>query len=100
MAEQQTKNGGGGDAPARKADADKRARSAIEFPYNDLDDAVEIAKAIHANAGVSCTLDQLAAYLKQSMTSGAFRLRTSNARIFGLTENERGEVRLTDLGRR
>jgi mRNA-degrading endonuclease RelE of RelBE toxin-antitoxin system len=83
-----------------KAEEDKRERSTIEFPYNDLDDAVEVVKAIHDNAGVACTLDQLAAYLKQSMNSGTFRLRASNARVFGLTENERGTVTLTDLGRR
>lgn len=75
-------------------------RSTIEFPYNDLDDAVSIAKAIHMNAGMSCTLDQLAAYLGQSMTSGAFRGRVSNAGTFRLTENERGGVRLSDLGLR
>lgn len=79
---------------------DKRERSTIQFPYNDLDDAVEIAKKVHENAGISCTIDQLAAYVKNSLTSGAFRLRVSNAATFGLTDNERGEVRLTELGRR
>lgn len=79
---------------------DKRERSTIQFPYNDLDDAVAIAKAVHENAGTSCSLDQLAAYLKNSFTSGSFRLRVSNAATFGLTDNERGEVRLTELGRR
>lgn len=79
---------------------DARERSSIQFPYNDLSSAIEIARAIHANAGTECTLDQLAAYLKQSMTSGAFRLRVSAAATFGLTENERGKVRLTPLGRR
>jgi hypothetical protein len=79
---------------------EKRERSTIQFPYNDLDDAVKIAKAIHENAGISCTIDQLAAYLKNSLTSGAFRLRVSTAAMFGLTENERGEVKLTPLGRR
>jgi hypothetical protein len=78
----------------------RRERSTIQFPYNDLDDAVSIAKAVHENAGISCTIDQLAAYVKNSMTSGAFRLRLSNAATFGLTDNERGEVRLTELGRR
>ncbi len=77
-----------------------RERSSIQFPYNDLDDAASIAQAIHDNAGVSCTVDQLAAYMKQSITSGAFRLRLSNAAIFGLTNNERGEVHLTPLSRR
>ena len=79
---------------------DKRERSTIQFPYNDLDDAALIAKAVHENAGLSCTIDQLAAYVRNSLTSGAFRLRVSNAATFGLTINERGEVRLTELGRR
>ena len=85
---------------AVEATADKRERSTIQFPYNDLDDAVTIVKAIHEHAGLSCTIDQLAAYTHQSMTSGAFRLRVGSAAMFGLTVNERGQVSLTDLGRR
>jgi hypothetical protein len=81
------------------ANATSRERSSIEFPYNDLDDAVEIARAIHTHAGTSATLSQLAAFLNQPVSSGTFRLRVSNARTFGLTENERREVRLTSLGR-
>jgi len=53
-----------------------------------------------SNAGIECTIDQLAAYLRVSMTSGAFRVRTANAATFGVTENERGVIRLTDIGRR
>jgi hypothetical protein len=87
-------------AQAPEEESDKRERSTIQFPYNDLDDAVGIAKAIHENAGIECTIDQLAAYLKVSMTSGAFRVRTANAATFGVTENERGVIRLTDIGRR
>lgn len=81
------------------ATASGRERSSIEFPYNDLDDAIEIAKAIHANAGTAATLSQLAAFVDQSVSSGSFRLRVSNARTFGLTENERRSVKLTPLGR-
>jgi len=81
-------------------DADKRQRSTIQFPYSDLDDAVTIAKAIHDSAGLECTIDQLAAYLRVSVSSGAFRVRAANTATFGLTENERGSIRLTDLGRR
>lgn len=85
--------------PPPSAGGSGRERSLIAFPYNDLDDAVEIAKAIHEHAGISCSLTQLAAYAGQSVSSGAFRLRVSNASTFGLTENERREVRLTPLGR-
>lgn len=100
MSEELSKNAIGPKPPESAAE-DKRAyqRSTIEFPYNDLDDAVEIAKAIHTNAGLSCTLDQLAAFLRQSMTSGTFRGRVASAGTFRLTEHSAGEVRLTDLGR-
>jgi hypothetical protein len=78
----------------------KRERSTIEFPYGDLGDALTVVRAIHSNAGTSCTTDQLAAYMKQTSTSGAFRTKTATASIFGVTNNERGAVTLTDLGRR
>jgi hypothetical protein len=89
-------------AGRKQADPDtqKRERSTIEFPYGDLDDAVSVAVAIHSNAGVSATTDQLAAYMKQSSTSGAFRLKAATAGVFGITTNERGTVTLTPLGRR
>ena len=50
---------------------------------------------------MECNIDQLAAYMKQRATSGAFRMRVSATRIFGFIETERGgKVRLTSLGRR
>jgi hypothetical protein len=89
-------------AQAANAEGDsKRERSAISFPYGDLDDAVAVARAIHNNAGTTtCTLSQLAAFLGQPISSGTFRARVSNAAIFGLTENARREVSLTAMGRR
>jgi hypothetical protein len=88
---------------AQSADAEgdsKRERSTIGFAYGDLDDAAAVARAIHNNAGTSCTLSQLAAFLDQPISSGTFRARVSNAAIFGVTENARREVSLTALGRR
>lgn len=81
-------------------DGSKRQRSTIEFPYGDLDDAVAFAKAIRDVGGHSCGIDQVAGHLHQAPSSGAFRMRLSFPRIFGLTENERGTVRLTELGKR
>lgn len=80
------------------ADAAKREQSTIEFPYGDLDDAIEVARAVHEVGGQSCSTDQVAAQLKQSPNGGAFRLRLSYPRVFGLTTNERGVVSLTPLG--
>lgn len=83
-----------------EAASGKYERSKIEFAYDDLDDAVGIARAIQSNAGISCSLSQLATFVNSPISSGAFRLRVSNARIYGLTENAHREVTLTPLGRR
>lgn len=100
MATERTKNGNSNvrDLSSKKEDEGKYQQSTIEFPYNDLDSAVEIAKAIATNAGVSCTIEQLAAYVGKAV-SGPFRVLLSNARMFGITKNEKGEVHLTEIGR-
>ena len=78
----------------------KRERSTIEFPYLDLDAAVEIAKGVHQVGGSSCGWDQLAAQLGQEATSGGFRLRVMTAKTFGLVTYGQGTVTLTELGKK
>ena len=39
-------------------DQDKSSRSSIQFPCDDLNDAIATANAVHDNAGVECTLAQ------------------------------------------
>jgi hypothetical protein len=86
-------------ADGEKGEADqKRERSTISFPYNNIDDAIAVARAIHGNAGLSCDMNQLAAYMGQTVTGGAFRLTVSSARIFGLIETDKGNIALTELG--
>lgn len=77
-----------------------RERSTIQFPYGDLDDAVEVTLAIHQNAGQACSMSELAAYMNQTVTSGAFRTKVASARIFRLIEVTRQQVTLTELGAR
>jgi hypothetical protein len=76
----------------------KREQSSIQFPYGDLEGAVEMAVAVHEVGGHSCQAEQLAGYLKVAPTGGAFRNRIATPRIFGLLEIERGLIRLTQLG--
>jgi hypothetical protein len=78
----------------------ERGRSTISFPYNDLDDAVTVAKAVHAVGGTSCEWEQLAAKLNQSPTSGAFRLRMLAAKTFNILTYDKGNVTLTGIGTR
>jgi hypothetical protein len=79
-------------------DDGSRARSTIEFPYLDLDIAVEIAKGVHQVGGSNCQWDQLAAHLNQTATGGGFRLRVMTAKTFGLVTYAQQTVSLTKLG--
>ena len=92
-------NDNAGTTEAAKADEKKRFRSEIEFPYADLESAVEIAQTIHSKAGSSCELEELAAWLGQTATGGTFRTRIGAARMFGLIETGQGRVTLTQPGR-
>jgi len=65
----------------------ERAKSGVRFPYNDLAESIEVAKIIHEKAGGQCDLAQLAALLEYSgVGNGAFRMRVSAAKMFGLVE--------------
>lgn len=81
------------------AEAAKRHRSEIEFPYSDLGAAVELAQMIQSKAGASCEPDELAAWMGQTATGGTFRTRVSAARIFGLVDTGGGRIAITQLGR-
>lgn len=82
----------------QNASESKRDRSTIEFPYLDLDDAVEIAKGVHTVGGTSCQVEQLAAQLGQAANGGGFRSRIIAAKVYGVVTSERGTVTLTELG--
>jgi hypothetical protein len=76
-----------------------REQSSISFPYVDLNAAVDVARAIFDLCGTApCDINSLATDLNDSM-GGAFRLKTSAARIFDLVEKRgRSELQLTDAG--
>ena len=85
--------------PQTEATPKARERSTIDFPYSDLDGAVEMAEAMHREAGYECTTDQLAGFMGMTGISGGFRLRLGTTRTFGLIETQRGgTVYLTELG--
>jgi hypothetical protein len=79
----------------------ERGRSTISFPYNDLDDVVNVAKAVQAVGGTSCHWDELAAKLgAASSNSGTFRLRMLAAKTFTVLNYDKGTVTLTPVGTR
>ena len=79
------------DAPAREV-------SKIDFPYSDLESAIEVAKAVQHAGGLSCTWDQLAAKMNQAANGGGFRTRVASAKSFALLTYSGGIVTLTKLG--
>lgn len=95
-----------GQSPVSEAGADKgepkRERSSIGFPYQTLDEAVELAATIHKNVGAGeCANHQLAPWLSLSQKSSTYRLRIYASRMFGVIESPSpGVHKLTDLGRR
>lgn len=81
--------------------ADTRERSTIAFPYGDLDEAVSVVRAIHRNVGAgTADLDQVAGWMNQTVTSGAFRTKVNTARIMGLVKTGNAKLQLTPLGQR
>jgi hypothetical protein len=85
---------------AKPVKKQKRAKenSTIAFPYMDLDTAITVARAFVNNGGHPHTRDQLAGALQQSPLSGAFIMKLSAARQFGLVDYLDGKFKLTDLG--
>jgi hypothetical protein len=77
-------------------------RSTIGFPYTGLKDAEQIARALHESWGGSASPDQLAASptLHASPRSGAFRTKVATARTFRVIAISRGNIALTELGRK
>lgn len=78
--------------------ASERGKSTIDFPYLDLDNGVEIVKAVHKVEGDRCEWNQLATALDVAPEGGGFRQRMLTAKTFGLLTYEKGQVMLTDCG--
>ena len=84
--------------PAEEGVTKQRERSTIGFPYNHLDDAVKVAKAVH-DLGDRCGHDQLAPKLGyKSVDNGAYTLKLAAARHFGLITSSKDGVNLNPLG--
>jgi hypothetical protein len=98
MAEQSVKE----TVPEISAEPEKSTRdqSTIKFAYQSLDEAIEMATGVHAIAGTSCTVDQLAAHMNLKPDTGSFRVKIANAKLFGLITHSAGTVTLTALGSR
>jgi hypothetical protein len=78
----------------------ERERSTIGFPYLDLDNAMQVTKAVSYVGGTSCQWEQLAAQLKVSAKGGGFGMRVLTAKTFGLLTYDKGTVTLSDIGMR
>ncbi|HUC60520.1 MAG TPA: hypothetical protein VMF53_01040 [Alphaproteobacteria bacterium] len=96
-------NNSGTSEKLKAADGEKgkRQRSSIAFPYMDLSEALNLAKAVFENVATGpCTVEQLAPWVKQSPTSSAFRNRMGAAKLFGVIDAERSDaIHLTEIGR-
>jgi hypothetical protein len=87
------------DASAERPVA-SRERSTIRFPYNDLNDAIVVARTLHDQRGGQCASDELAAELGHTVTSGRFRIRLAGTQLYKLISLSKQRVSLTPLGGR
>jgi hypothetical protein len=86
-------------SPKEEGVSERQQQSTIEFPYTDIDNAIEVAAGVFRGGGPSCEWEQLAAELDAEAKGGNFRLRIGGARLYGLVTSERGgKVALTELG--
>lgn len=86
---------------AEPVQTERSSNSTIEFPYTDLDAALELVRAVHSVGGTACDSTQLAAQINMESKGGGFRQRITGAQCFDLINYERGgRVVLTELGRR
>lgn len=92
----------GGRLVVRKLPKHKKEKprefSTIQFPYQDLENAIGVARAMIDNGGGKFTREQLAGVMKLSPTSGNFVLKLGASKMFGLTESDNGKHELTQLG--
>jgi hypothetical protein len=75
-----------------------RVPSAIQFPYTDMSDALQVADGLLKGGGVPMSRDQLAAAMALAPGGGGFANKISTARIFGVMESVSGKYQLTELG--
>jgi hypothetical protein len=74
-----------------------REISTIAFPYTDLDEAVKLARTMHAvGGGVPMERDQVSAALNSA--GGSLANKLSAAKQFGLIDSQQARWSLTTLG--
>ena len=79
----------------------QRSAAAMRWPYNNLQDSLDVANAVHSKGGGSASKDQLAAFLEyRSARSGTFLSRLAAARMFGFVESQSGQYTMTPLARK
>jgi hypothetical protein len=83
---------------SKKTKEPVREQSTISFPYQDMESAVSVARAMLQGGGVALSRDQLAGVMNQSAGSGAFVTKLATARIFGLVVSNNGKFELTNIG--
>ncbi|HEY1214504.1 MAG TPA: hypothetical protein VGE93_12795 [Bryobacteraceae bacterium] len=76
----------------------KRVASAIQFPYSDMSDALNVSEGLLKGGGVSLTRDQLAAAMGLAPRGGGFATKIATAKMFGVIDTNGGKYELTDLG--
>ncbi|TMA04983.1 MAG: hypothetical protein E6J89_19560 [Deltaproteobacteria bacterium] len=68
-------------------------------PYINLKESIDLTKAIYERGGGSMTPDDVAALMKSTVKSSAFRLKIAAMRGFGLIQTDGQSLRITQTGK-
>jgi len=76
----------------------RRPKSTIRFPYVGLDEVASICETMLNTYSGRCSVVQLASALNQTARSGAFRVKVTAAKTFGVVTGRGETLVLTKLG--
>lgn len=76
----------------------ERQKSAL-YPAATIEECLEILNILKSLGGKSCSVQTIADKIGVSVTTNSFKAKISSAKQFGLIDNVRGVIQLTERGR-
>lgn len=74
----------------------KRPKSKTAYPYFDLEAVLAVARQVNEIGGGSLSEATLARLIGITLNSGPWRLRLSAGRLYGLLEENNGDIKITE----
>lgn len=80
-------------------DEEKKKQKSALYPAATIEECLEILNILKSLGGKSCSVQTIADKIGVSITTNSFKAKISSAKQFGLIDNVRGVIQLTERGR-